>query len=183
MALRFMKWITVLVALCGSSYVWAAMEPVSWDDQIRARRDSSTLMDVASGASLLLGRDSLLSGWFDISHRDRWFNTRRLSQSPDSAASLNLSVGHMAAITLIASSTVQSNSWVSFSEGPAVSIHLMSITVSEFQLSSAPLVVSLDPSAAVPLPAAGWLFGSALVGVAGFARRRYESTKLPQAVS
>jgi hypothetical protein len=162
MALRFMKWMVGLFALCGSSYVWAAMEPVSWADQIRERRDSSALMEVASGAGFMMGRSSLLSGWFDLTRRDRWINTVRLSESPDYATALDLSAGHVASATLIASSTVFYNSWVSFAEGSIASIHLLSISLTEIQISSTPIAVSLEPSSVVPLPAAGWLFLSAL---------------------
>jgi hypothetical protein len=163
MALRFMKWMTGLVALCSASFASAAsVEPVSWADQVREKRDSSSLMQVATGASLFMSRSSLLSGWFDFSERDSWINTVKLSDSPGDGAALNLSADHMASVAVIASSTVLYNSWVSFSQGSIASIQLLSISISEIRLATTPTVVSLGPSAAVPLPAAGWLFLSAL---------------------
>jgi hypothetical protein len=169
MALRNVKWIAGLLALIGCSSVWAAMEPVSLADQIRERRDSSTLMDVASGASLMLDRGSLLTGWFDLGHRNSWINVARLAESPDSAGALHLSAGHVASVTLIASGTIQISSWVSFSEGSIAGVVLSPISGIDISLSSTPITLLLDSSAVVPLPAAGWLFlsvlGPFLIGV------------------
>jgi hypothetical protein len=183
MVLRFMKWMTVLVALCGSSYVWAATGPVvSWADEIRERRDSVSLMDVASGASLMLSPDSLLNGWLELGDDDWWINVIKVSGSPDSADALDLSAREIASITQIASGTVQLSSWVSFSEGSTVSIHLLPLSSEdtapplpgrEELMIGAPIAISLDSSAVVPLPAAGWLFLSALGSfLLGVKRRR-----------
>jgi hypothetical protein len=163
MALRLMKWMTALMVLCSASFASAALvKPASWADQVREKRDSSNLMQVATGASLFMSRGSLLSGWFDFSERDSWLNTVKLSESPGDGAALNLSAGEIASVSVIASSTVLYNSWVSFSQGSIASIQLLSISISEIRLASTPIEVSLGPSAVVPLPAAGWLFLSAL---------------------